>query len=86
MTLSIIGLIISIVALAIILLIDKKENGDCFKSWITIQFSCWALICFVLLITYNEPSALDVYRGKTTLEITCRDSVAIDSTVVYKVK
>lgn len=29
---------------------------------------------------------LDVYRGKTTLEITYRDSVAIDSTVVYKVK
>ena len=32
------------------------------------------------------PSAIDVYRGKTTLEITYRDSVAIDSTVVYKVK
>ena len=35
----------------------------------------------------NEvPTALDVYRGKTTLEITYRNSVAIDSTVVYKVK
>ena len=34
----------------------------------------------------NNPTALDVYRGKTTLEITYRDSVAIDSTVVYKVK
>ena len=32
----------------------------------------------------NIPTALDVYRGKTTLEITYRDSVAIDSTVVYK--
>ena len=32
------------------------------------------------------PTALDVYRGKTTLEITYRDSVAIDSTVVYKMK
>ena len=29
---------------------------------------------------------IDVYRGKTTLEVTYRDSVAIDSTVVYKVK
>jgi hypothetical protein len=27
-----------------------------------------------------------IYRGKTTLEITYRDSVAIDSTVVYKVR
>ena len=32
------------------------------------------------------PTALDVYRGKTTLEITYRDSVAIDSTVVYKIR
>ena len=34
----------------------------------------------------NKPTAIDVYRGKTTLEITYRDSVAIDSTVVYKVR
>ncbi len=34
----------------------------------------------------HAPTALDVYRGKTTLEIVYRDSVAIDSTVVYKVK
>ena len=32
------------------------------------------------------PTALDVYRGKTTLEITYQDSVAIDSTVVYKAR
>ena len=32
------------------------------------------------------PTALDVYRGKTTLEITYRDSVALDSVVVYKVR
>ena len=34
----------------------------------------------------EHPTALDVYRGKTTLEITYRDSVAVDSTVVYKMK
>ena len=32
------------------------------------------------------PNALDVYRGKTILEITYRDSVAVDSVVVYKIK
>ena len=31
-----------------------------------------------------EKAMLDVYRGKTTLEITYRDNVAIDSVVVYK--
>ena len=30
--------------------------------------------------------SIDVYRGKTTLEITYRDSVAVDSVVVYKMK
>ena len=34
----------------------------------------------------NVPTALDVYRGNTTLEITYRDSVAVDSVVVFKNK
>ena len=47
----------------------------------------------ILLFAYTidtkqitKPTALDVYRGKTTLEITYRDSVAVDSIVVYKMK
>ena len=32
----------------------------------------------------DEPTALDVYQGKTTLEITYRDSIPIDSVVVFK--
>ena len=51
-----------------------------------------AVVCISVALTdngcaqKNVPTALDVYRGKTTLEITYRDIVAIDSTVVYKVK
>lgn len=41
---------------------------------------------FVMIVVKSEPTAIDVYRGKTTLEITYRDSVAVDSVVVYKVK
>lgn len=32
------------------------------------------------------PTAMDVYQGKTTLEITYKDGVAIDSVVVFKDK
>ena len=32
----------------------------------------------------DTPTAMDVYRGKTTLEITYKDGVAIDSVVVFK--
>jgi hypothetical protein len=40
----------------------------------------------VLLYSEFSIKPMDVYRGKTALEITYRDSVAIDSTVVYKVR
>ena len=45
-----------------------------------------ACLCLTMAFEVEKPEALDVYRGKTTLEITYRDSVAIDSIVVYKVK
>lgn len=32
----------------------------------------------------NKPTAIDVYRGKTTLKITYVDGVATDSVVVFK--
>ena len=34
----------------------------------------------------NKPSAMDVYKGKTTLKITYKDGVPIDSVVVFKDK
>ncbi len=34
----------------------------------------------------DTPTAMDVYRGKTTLEITYRDGVPVDSIVVFKNK
>lgn len=39
-----------------------------------------------LIIAANEPKPIDTYRNKVTLEITFRNGVAIDSTVIYKSK
>lgn len=36
------------------------------------------------LIITNSPQAIDVYRGITTLEITYKDSIPVDSVVVFK--
>ena len=36
--------------------------------------------------TANKPTAMDVYQGKTTLEITYKDSIPVDSVVVFKNK
>ena len=79
-------LVISIVALELILWCGHNEDVGPALLWSAILFSCLALGSLHSIINYNEPTALDVYRDKTTLEITYRDSVAIDSTVVYKVK
>ena len=35
-------------------------------------------------IELRNPSAIDVYRGRTVLEITYRNGVPIDSAVVFK--
>jgi hypothetical protein len=32
----------------------------------------------------NIPTALDVYQDKTTLQITYRDSIPVDTVVVFK--
>ena len=40
--------------------------------------------CILLWIHLMKPTAIDVYEGKTTLEITYKDGVPVDSTVVWK--
>lgn len=36
------------------------------------------------IYTCKYPSAIDVYRGKTTLQVTYKNNVPIDTTVIYK--
>lgn len=44
------------------------------------------IIAFCLIINLRKPKAIDVYKGNATLEITYKDSVPIDSVVVWKDK
>lgn len=41
-------------------------------------------ISIKLISDYNKPQAIDVYRGKTTLQITYKDSIPQDTIVVFK--
>lgn len=54
-------------------------------------FSGTLLVCIgTVLITTScyetNPSAMDVYQGKTTLEITYKNGIPVDSVVVFKDK
>lgn len=44
------------------------------------------LMNWKICVHKNTVFPIDVYRGNTTLEITYKDGVAIDSTVVWKNK
>ena len=60
---------------------SKEDNFHLFAICI------YSLIIIVLsAICLRKPQAIDVYEGKTTLEITYKDKVPIDSTVVWKNK
>ena len=88
----IIGVIaIGILIFALMILGDhiSKECGDSFNigafigSLITILFVIE--ICLVSDIISNPaPSALDVYRGNTELEITSVNGIPTDTVVVFK--
>jgi hypothetical protein len=63
--------------------VNKVWNGFFYGLW----FAECALIAFISVIVIKSepvPKAIDVYCGRTTLEITYKDSVAVDSVVVFK--
>ena len=62
---------------------NEKVAKKCFEIQ---KYSLIALctVCVCGIIRISSPQAIDVYRGRTTLEITYRDSVPVDSIVVFK--
>ena len=81
-------IMVCFILLVVAVIIDSSTLGRCAAKGLLISFIGLVVIGVAIgVCTPNhEPTPLDVYRGKTTLEITYRDSVAIDSTVVYKVR
>ena len=87
MSLIVIALICTICLLAILVMYIIDSFRKDVPDGNVIVFYSFILslgILILLLFSLNEPKAIDVYRGKTTLEITYKDKVPIDSTVVWK--
>ena len=77
--LCIIGLIFCVIGF--ILGLDDEVN--CYIGLIGCGITI-ILSLIIIGIEENKPTALDVYQGKTTLEITYKDSIPVDSVVVFK--
>lgn len=88
---AVIGLIFLFMALAIVVV--EYGDDESSKTLCGLCLACFLLSALGGLIlgykvherlTIQHPSAIEVYQGKTTLEVTYKDSIAIDSVVVYK--
>lgn len=79
----IILLIVFLLSIILGLNCNEKVAKKCFEIQ---KYSLIALctVCVCGIISISTPKAIDVYRNRTTLEITYKDSIPIDSIVVFK--
>ena len=76
-----------ILLLSVMCIIDIIKGNGFDSNFFVYTLFVYSFLVFLLLLSYvYKPKAIDVYRGKTTLEITYKDRVPIDTTVVWKNK
>lgn len=57
---------------------------DCFCCGIFVGILILTVIIVILNLYKHSIRPIEVYQGKTTLQITYEDSIPVDSVVVYK--
>lgn len=73
-----------LISAIIVFCLSHKYDSEILDT-VTLTLLGVTAVTFIFVIADEvRPKAIDVYRSKTTLEITYRDGVAIDSMVVYK--
>lgn len=87
-------MILAIVVLSavwVVLLSLATANDDSCSNFIIGLFEGVVSVMLVLCVfnlcmpdSSKNPSAIDVYRGRTSLEVTYLDGAPVDSTVVFK--
>lgn len=83
------GIVLTIVAAIIFIVANLlAKDFDVFICDFFINIVVIVLIFIGITLIVESvsptPQAIDVYRGNTTLQITYRDSIPIDSVVVFK--
>lgn len=80
----ILGIILLILGSLISIVLIIKEQTDGISSICGFFSGIFMLAGVIFINDAVQPQAIDVYRGKTTLQITYKDNIPIDTTVVYK--
>ena len=73
---------------SIVTLIENEilEDIDFTRTILDIFTGCSMIAMFLIIAYLCKPKAIDVYRDKTTLEITYKNNIPIDTVVVWKGK
>ena len=77
-----IGIAFLVVGLLINFIISDTHPG----IYLGTLLACVGTVLIAANHYEKNPSAMDVYQGRTTLEITYKDGVPVDSVVVFKYK
>lgn len=77
-----IGIVFLFVGFIINFIVSEEHPGIYLGTFL----ACVGAVITTMSYYETNPSAMDVYQGKTTLEITYKDNVAVDSIVVFKDK
>ena len=80
-------LVLTIIDLLLLIIAMCVKNEELAAKFLTCASISYPFLVLFLLISYiTKPKVIDVYKGKTIIEITYKDKVPIDSTVVWKNK
>ena len=72
-----------VIIIIIFILVDCIECLETKRAPYSLIISLLIALLIAIVYPWGIP-AIEVYRGNTTLEITYRDSIPVDSVVVYK--
>ena len=76
-----IGVALLFMGLITIFIVSDEHSEVCFLGTL---LACIGMALILISHYGTNPSAMDVYQGKTTLEYTIVDGVKVDSVVVFK--
>lgn len=65
---------------------DSLEDKEFMRVIMITITVCSIIAMFLMFAHLSKPKPIDVYRGNTALEITYKDSVPVDSVVIWKGK
>ena len=78
--------IIAVSSLVTFIESDTLKNKEFMRIIMITVTVCSIIAMFLMFAHLSKPKPIDVYRGNTALEITYKDSVPVDSVVIWKGK